>query len=197
MSDQKQLTPKERLLLDAAEALFLRLGIRRVTVEEVCRKSGVSKMTFYKYFSNKYDLARRVVLRMFDDVGRRKWEILRAEKSFHWKAEQLIQMEIDIARDMSEDFMEDFFKSPELAEITVPMMEEAYRDLDNLYRTAQANGEIRDDVDIELIMYMTRNMYAVMMDRSISSHYENMHEFTRQITKLFFFGVLSREDRES
>ena len=52
---------KQALLLSTAEALFRLHGIRRVTVEEVCSKAGVSKVTFYKYFANRNALALAVL----------------------------------------------------------------------------------------------------------------------------------------
>jgi AcrR family transcriptional regulator len=35
-------------IASTAEKLFMKFGIRRVSVEEICREASVSKMTFYK-----------------------------------------------------------------------------------------------------------------------------------------------------
>lgn len=51
-------TAKYNALLETAKALFFRHGIRRVTIEEICAESKVSKVTFYKYFKDKNDLIR-------------------------------------------------------------------------------------------------------------------------------------------
>lgn len=40
--------------------LFWKHGFRRVTIQEICEKAGVSKMTFYKYFPNKIELAKTI-----------------------------------------------------------------------------------------------------------------------------------------
>jgi AcrR family transcriptional regulator len=52
-------------LLDAAASLFATKGIDATTVEEITRKAGVSKATFYLYFSSKDEViaafARRLV----------------------------------------------------------------------------------------------------------------------------------------
>ncbi len=47
-------------VLAAARELFWKHGLKRVTVEEICREAGVSKMTFYKFFPNKVTLAKAV-----------------------------------------------------------------------------------------------------------------------------------------
>ena len=58
-------TKREQLIRTGKE-LFWKFGFRRVTVEEICSEAGISKMTFYKYFSNKLDLVKRIM----DEIGR-------------------------------------------------------------------------------------------------------------------------------
>ena len=45
----------ERLQL-AAQELFREYGLNKVSVEEICDRAGVSKMTFYRQYRNKIDL---------------------------------------------------------------------------------------------------------------------------------------------
>lgn len=47
-------------VLVASRELFWKHGLKRVTVEDICREAGVSKMTFYKFFPNKVTLAKAV-----------------------------------------------------------------------------------------------------------------------------------------
>ena len=51
--DEFQNNTKYQDILKTAHDLFWKFGIRRVTIEEICREANVSKMTFYKYFRNK------------------------------------------------------------------------------------------------------------------------------------------------
>ena len=44
---------KEGDILRTAEDLFMQFGYGKVTVEEICRAAGVSKVTYYKYFKKK------------------------------------------------------------------------------------------------------------------------------------------------
>jgi AcrR family transcriptional regulator len=52
--------PKERILGKAHE-LFNRFGFRRVTMDEIALKSGMSKKTIYQSFLNKDELVDAVV----------------------------------------------------------------------------------------------------------------------------------------
>jgi AcrR family transcriptional regulator len=48
-------------ILESAEDLFLRLGVRSVTMEDVAREISISKKTIYQFFENKDHLVREIV----------------------------------------------------------------------------------------------------------------------------------------
>ncbi len=50
-------------ILDAALALFLEFGFRRTTMEDVARRIGVSRVTVYRYHTDKPALFQAVMLR--------------------------------------------------------------------------------------------------------------------------------------
>lgn len=52
-------------ILDAAGELFARVGIQRVTMEEVARSAGVARVTIYRRFATKDVLVEQVVRREF------------------------------------------------------------------------------------------------------------------------------------
>ena len=49
-------------ILEQAEKLFLRLGIRSVTMDDLSQSLGISKKTLYQYVDNKADLISKIVL---------------------------------------------------------------------------------------------------------------------------------------
>ena len=61
-----------QILFSTAKNLFFKFGLRRVSVEEICKKASVSKMTFYRNFNNKEHIA-IIILKDFlnDRCGRR------------------------------------------------------------------------------------------------------------------------------
>lgn len=50
---------KEKILL-GAKKLFLRLGLRNVTLDDICRELGISKKTLYLHFEDKNDLVKQI-----------------------------------------------------------------------------------------------------------------------------------------
>ena len=58
---------RDKILHNATE-MFLNLGFKSVTMDDIARNSGVSKKTIYAHFSNKTDLVEAVTDHLFDSV---------------------------------------------------------------------------------------------------------------------------------
>ncbi|MEM9340054.1 MAG: TetR/AcrR family transcriptional regulator [Bacteroidota bacterium] len=74
-----KLDPKEKILQDAEE-LFLRYGVRSVTMDDVARESSMSKKTLYQYFDNKDKLVSEVALQHLKKERKEFEEIERTAK---------------------------------------------------------------------------------------------------------------------
>jgi AcrR family transcriptional regulator len=57
------------IILETSNELFLNLGFKSVTMDEIAGKLGVSKKTIYKYFANKTELVAAVTDYMFNTVS--------------------------------------------------------------------------------------------------------------------------------
>ena len=64
---------RERLLA-AGREFFSRYGLRKTTVEELARKAGIAKGTFYLFFPSKEALYREVLLSVMPDMVKRLLE---------------------------------------------------------------------------------------------------------------------------
>ncbi|RMF24202.1 MAG: TetR/AcrR family transcriptional regulator [Bacteroidetes bacterium] len=53
-------------ILDTAETLFRRYGLRSVTMDDIARELGISKKTLYQHFANKSDLVEQVIRQSID-----------------------------------------------------------------------------------------------------------------------------------
>lgn len=85
------LTTKYTQLVEASRGLFFKYGVKRVTVEEICEKANVSKMTFYKYFSDKMQLAELIRDELLNQGFAKYAEINARDISFPEKIDQLTQ----------------------------------------------------------------------------------------------------------
>jgi AcrR family transcriptional regulator len=57
-------TVKENALMDAAFDLFTKAGVNSTTIDEIVKKAGVAKGTFYLYFKDKYDILDMIIIRI-------------------------------------------------------------------------------------------------------------------------------------
>jgi len=48
-------------LLERSTAVFMKYGLKSVTMDDLCREIGVSKKTIYKYFEDKSDLVMSII----------------------------------------------------------------------------------------------------------------------------------------
>ncbi len=55
------MTEQEQKILNQAESLFMRVGIKSITMQDLSRELGISKKTLYQYVENKADLVLKVI----------------------------------------------------------------------------------------------------------------------------------------
>ena len=63
-------TPAKARLLDKAQELMQSKGFSATTIDEICRKAGLTKGSFFYYFHSKEDLAKQT-LDNFVNIGRK------------------------------------------------------------------------------------------------------------------------------
>lgn len=55
---------KEKILLIATD-LFLKIGLRSVSIDDICKELAISKKTFYNFYKKKEDLIEDVIVKRF------------------------------------------------------------------------------------------------------------------------------------
>ncbi|MAO10263.1 MAG: TetR family transcriptional regulator [Flavobacteriaceae bacterium] len=59
---------KEKIIIKAAE-MFLSLGFKSVTMDDISHEMGISKKTIYTHFKNKTELVKESVLMVFEGIS--------------------------------------------------------------------------------------------------------------------------------
>lgn len=186
---------KYQLLIKAARDLFMRYGIKKVTVEEICSTAGVSKMTFYKHFNNKIELALFILNQTFEDGVRRYKIIMSQDVPYAEKARQLIRLKLESTEDVSREMTKDILDSPipEVAAMMRKISEENFNLFLNDMISAQKKGEIRGDINPHFIMYVLGKLQEMAVDERFSSMYASTQALSSEILNFFFYGIMSRE----
>lgn len=186
-------------LVDTAEALFQRHGLQRVSVEEICLQAGVSKMTFYKYFSNKTDLAKHIIDRIMTHAEVRYREIMDGEAPFREKMKELIVMKMEKAEEFSFESMGELYRNPS-PEIACMLQKRAEINLKMLlddFSQAQARGELHSKIRPELILFTLNRMMDWISDETFLEMFDSLPSLTSELIHLFFYGILGCVGKEA
>jgi AcrR family transcriptional regulator len=105
-------SPTRQFILKAAKTLFRQEDFSKVSVEDICRKAGASKMSFYRHFRNKIHLALIIVEEFV--TGEYSWfeQLLQAEVGFIEKMNLVYRRRLDSTKKLGPLLLEEtnFFK---------------------------------------------------------------------------------------
>jgi len=181
-------------ITEAARVLLWKFGIRRVSVEEICREANVSKVTFYKYFENKTDLA----IHLLDNVYRESLEIYRnlmaRDIPFEEKVRETIRMKMEGTKNLSNELIEDILGHPDndLKKYYAEISGEVLKEVIQGYTEAQKKGEIRPDIKVEFMLFFMGHMMELAKDERLMSIYGSSRDAILELLNFFFYGIMKR-----
>ena len=186
---------KRKQLMHTAKDLFWKYGIRRVTVEEICREANVSKMTFYKHFKNKNELVKSIIYQITEEAMDKYRNLMELEIPFEDKVRETIRMKYEGTDQMSQEFLNDYIPNaePEMLEFVLHRMQEVMEVVMEDYRKAQQRGDIRKDIKIEFILYFINKMLDLMGDEELKRMYGSPQEMIVELVNFFFYGIMPRK----
>lgn len=186
---RNRLSKKREQIVRTAESLFSRFGAKRVTVEEVCREAGVSKMTFYKYFPNKVEL----VLSIRDEwveEGFRKFDEINAKNiPFPEKIDLMTRWKVEFASRVNAEFIRELASTDDI-------IEQVKRRYLNNITDAQKKGEIRSDIDPEFLWLVVEKINELVKEESWKSVFSELSQYHQQLRTLLWYGLLTRKEGE-
>lgn len=185
---------KRALLVETAVSLFMRYGVSRVSVGEVCEQADVSKFTFYKYFTDKIDLAKAAISLLSDRVSARIDEIVAMPVPLANKVALLVDERVRRAREWSPELIHDLYHAdPELAALATRRVQENRDRYVAFVRSAQATGEMRPDVHPEVLLAMIDRLYELGKDDELVQRAGGYERLTRSVNNVMYYGLLSRD----
>ena len=195
MYKEKQ-SGKFEAIVSAARSLFWKHGIRRVTIEEICQDAGVSKMTCYKYFSNKTAIAKYLIEDMFESGIKAYKEIYHSDISYEEKVKKMLDLKMSNSHEMSQELLDDIYKNQdeELSETIETIKKRMIWIYIDDIREAQKIKEIRDDVKPEFMLYFLNNLTEMLTDQRLVSIYSNPQQMISEVMTFFFYGIMPRKN---
>ena len=186
---------KYKAIVETAKRLFWKFGFRKVSIEEICREANVSKMTFYKFFNNKPDLAKTVIGLIMDSGISGYNEIMNMDIPFSEKVAKQIILKHDMTNEISKEFVTDIFSNDKLG---LKEFWQSYADKFSVtimqdFKDAQEKGWIRKDLNLNFILYYQKKIIEMAYDPEINKMYDSLSELIMEITNMFFFGICNKD----
>lgn len=150
--DQQRIETRQRIFNTAVD-LFTRKGYTKVSVNDICKKAGVSKGTFYYYFKSKSQVLSEHFLKIDEFYAVLIEQLEKKEKSptrrlvtFTIKSFSYVNdLGVKIIKVIWQSQIDPLEKKPDMANSRRPV----YRILERLIREGQEKGELRRDVSAE------------------------------------------------
>jgi len=189
-------TKSQYSILEKGKELFFKHGISKVSVEEVCQEASVSKMTFYRHFKNKHELAFLIVKDLTSKARKQYNEIMTAEISFEQKMLDFFEYKSEQANHMSFEFINDLYlKSANNKEIIEFLNKESQRGQTQFiqdFEKAQQEGYIRNDMPASFILHMMGVIQKEVQNPTLQTITNTPRELTQLISEFFMHGIFTK-----
>ena len=185
-------------IIKKAGEMFFRLGIRSVSIDDICRELGISKKTFYVYFESKDELVAQLLhsnvlyiagkmeeLLQMKDFRKLVARFLRHQEAEKNDVRRVPQLVYDLKKYYPRqfaDFQTECFRTQK--EYIARYLEQGLQE-----------GLVRANLNIELTAVLMAKIHsdAIRDFEEIEGHGHNMHQLAHTAMDIFVRGVLSEE----
>ena len=183
--------PKRTQILTTGKELFWKYGFKRVTIEEICRDAGVSKMTFYKYFHNKQELAVSVMDNVFEENLMKIRKIDNEHESADKTFKKFLQLKSEASEGISEEFIKDLYThpDPELKTYMETNTRSMLEEIKKVYEHGKEIGWVRKDLNIPFLILFSQKIVMLSDDKEMMQFFDSSQDLIMEITNLFIYGI--------
>lgn len=185
------MTKKEKIENTARE-LFWKHGFKKVSIDEICKKSHVSRKTYYTYYANKSALVISILDKLNSEMMLLYKQIIDSEKSFSQKMNEIMALKFDLNKDFSMEFVADFF-NPDAAEILEnfnKMVAESMQITKTFFVNAQQKGEMNPELNIDYVMWMMQKQMELCTTPELMSMFPDAETMSRQLSLSIVYGIM-------
>ncbi|MBS1666831.1 MAG: TetR/AcrR family transcriptional regulator [Bacteroidetes bacterium] len=189
---------KERILVKATE-LFMRYGIRSITMDEIAAQLGISKKTIYQFYADKDEVVDAVI---GEEIKQNEEECIHfrndSEDAVHEVLMATVEME-EMLKGMNPLIMYDLEKHH-------PRTFKRFKDFKQqfLFTAIKGNlkrgieeGAYREEIDIEIVTrYRIESIFMVFNPDIFPHNRYRIHDVLNEIAYLFLYGITTSKGRK-
>lgn len=186
-------------ILHRSEVLFLRYGLRSITMDDIARELGISKKTLYQFVDNKADLIRQVLMQFIEDEKRVIQEIAKQSGNAIEEMMRIGRHITQVFRKLTPTTLFDLQKYyPESWQMVRALNQEhIYLVIKNNLEKGVREGLYRDNFNPDIIarLYVGKTHYLIDEDIFPSREYDRS-ELYSEFIMYHMHGILSDTGRE-
>ena len=185
-------------IIRTAGELFFRLGIRSVSIDDICRELGMSKKTFYVYFASKDELISQMLQANLDYMAGKMEELLKLQDfrqlvKVFLKRQEAERNDVRRVPQLVYDLKK--YYPRQFSDFQVQCFEMQKKYIMQYLELGVAQGLVRANLNIELTAVLFAKIHndAIRDFEVIEAHNHNMHQLAHTAMDVFVRGVLSEE----
>ena len=186
-----KLTKKEQIEQKALE-LFWKHGFKKVSIDEICKKSTVSRKTFYTFYGNKNALIIYLYNKMVNEAYAIYEGIIQSDLAFSDKMEKLLNQKLESTKNLSMEFIADLY-NPDASELTTffnGIIDQSMKFMRDFLSDAQKKGDINPDLSLDYIMFMMQKAIDLCGTPELMAMFPDANSLTRQLTQSIIYGIM-------
>lgn len=182
-------------ILAAARELFWKHGFRRVSIDEICRKAGISRMTFYRYFPNKTELAKLVLKKVVSEGYDQFLSILAGNELPEEKIRRILMLKFDGTHEISREFLNDFYfdLSSDLHVYIQEITNETWKNMISAIEDSKEKGIFRKDLNPAFFYFISQRMVEMLNDPEVLKLFGSPQEMIMESARLLLYGISPRK----
>jgi AcrR family transcriptional regulator len=183
-------------IINKSSELFLRYGLKNLTMDEIARQLGMSKKTIYLYVANKSDLVQKVMQAHLDKEDIFIKEVQKNSKN---ALEENIRMMTFMCEDLQGFNAVVFFELQKYYPVSYALFNEhrekvALRRILNNLKTGIKEGLYRKDLDVEIVSRIFISALDILIDQQrFPSKKYNFLVLYKEFVNYHLGGILTQK----
>ncbi len=183
-------------ICEIAQKLFMRYGIRSITMDDVARELSISKKTLYQYVEDKDDLVKKTIIIHLEEIDKIVFSIMTNEENAIQQILKIAEMMIGIHREVSQGLLFDLKKfHPETFELLTNHREKTmFVQLTRNLQTGIKQKIYRKDIEVNIVagFYMAL-VYTCIDSENSSMNLIPFHEKYVAMINYHFHAICTEE----
>lgn len=188
-------------IIKTAGEMFFRLGIRSVSIDDMCHELGMSKKTFYVYFESKDALVAQLLHANVEYISQKMEDLAKLQDFRQLVSKFLKHQEAeknDVRRVPQLVYDLKKYYPRQFADFQHECFQTQKKYIKRYLEQGREEGYVRANLNIELTATLFAKIHsdAIRDFELIEAHGHNMHQLGHTAMEIFVRGVLSEKGME-